>query len=87
MTTPNANRQVEIIEYDALAKSAKVRATCQLDEDGTVAISGDEKMAARLKAGLFSPKTGGRVTPENGQDFLEAILLEFKNPYLLAREK
>lgn len=80
-------REIEIIEYDAVAGKQKLRAVCRLAKDGSIGIEGDQKMVDRLNAGFYSPKTAGRVTPTDGHDYLDAVMLEFKNPHLLARKK
>jgi hypothetical protein len=79
-------RTVEVVEYDAGSGAQKIVATCRLSPDGTVSVEGSGPIAARLKSGVYSPTRGGKVTPADGVEFIDAVLIEFKNIHLFARE-
>jgi hypothetical protein len=77
-------KRVDLISLRS-ADEIELVARCILTPDG-VQIEGEDRLAERLKGGVYSPLLGRRVVPAEGEPFLEALRFEFKSLHLTATE-
>jgi hypothetical protein len=75
---------VEIINVFDPDKPPRVLARCRL-VGGEVKFEGDEDFIKNLLQEDFS-LNGKLVSPKDGREFLEAIKVKYRNPYLLGRD-
>ena len=76
---------VHLVEFDAQNREGKVVATFVL-EDGKIRGVGNEALLSNMHRGIFSPFENKRVTGDDGEIFLNALPVEFRNAYLFATD-
>ena len=77
-------RTVEIIQVQDSQKEPQVLVRCEL-VDGVVQLAGDEAIIRELQEEEFF-WAGEKVTPADGENFLQAVKASYHNPYLYARK-
>jgi len=82
--TKDSLEVLEIVQLLDPNEAPKVLARCEL-VGGTVQIEGDENLMRELREEKFYWE-GKEVTPKDGENFLWALKVSYRNPYLLARK-
>jgi hypothetical protein len=82
--TENSIRLLEIVQVVDPSKEPNILVKCEL-VDGAVQLTGDEAIIKELQEENFF-WAGERVTPTDGEKFLQAIKASYRNPYLYARK-
>lgn len=77
-------RVVEIVRIFNSKEEPEVLVRCELVR-GVVQLTGDEAVREELEKEEFFWE-GERVTPQDGEKFLQAVRVSYHNPYLYARK-
>ena len=82
--TEDSIKTLEIVQVVDPNKEPNILARCAL-VDGVVRLDGDKDLIEELRKEKFY-WDGKEVTPEDGENFLQAIKVSYHNPYLYARK-
>ena len=82
---PPAIKWVNLIAFNNETEETELVARCIL-EDGEMRFEGNSNLIVKLKAGFPSVGSREKLTPSDGEKFLEGLRKEYRSAYLLASD-